>query len=92
MRGGRRHHKPKLRHSLTAPAGGLDSKTKEEGDRASTSGGERRIELTLRDKIWLSRSEAQVARIVLLFETGDKGNQLEGSGNGSTHEWARRVM
>ena len=52
--------------------------------------GTRRIELTLREKILFSDQNCKGEEL-FVFGTGEKGNQLEGSGNKSTCEGAGRL-
>ena len=63
--------------------------TKEEGDRASTSGRDGLNSPCAR--FFVFRSVPKAAKSLLFWGAGEKGYRLEGSGNQSTCEGADRV-
>ena len=79
-----------LLHRLTAPAGGGNLRRKK-GKTERRRAGKRRIELTLRDNVFVSQNRTASCKRHLVSGTGEKANRLEGSGNGSTCEGAGRV-
>ena len=90
-----RRHTPsraKLRHGLgctegTAPSGGcIRRQCRREIERRRAE--QRRVELTLREKFYLSDQSRKLRGAFLFLGTGEKGNRLEVSGDQSTFEGA----